>query len=187
MITFAGSQVGLAEGLTNINGQLLASFRTDPGQPNRSNSLGALALTGELTDAIDYAPMTAIADMDGLAVNPLTMQVMGIDTDPFHGVIRTSLLGRDPASFSVLGQFDINPGGYTIGDLDFFSGQLYGIDDLTNRLHLLDPASGARLGSVLMSGGQSLQGLAAQVVPGPGTLALLGLAGLLSRSRRRRA
>ena len=174
---FSGvDQVTLAEGMTSRSGVLQASFTTTPNDP-RSDSLGELSLSGQLTNSTFLG-----LDMDGLATDA-SGQIFAIDGDPtpntnsLFTILPTSLLGATDRS--IAGR---------ISGINFLGDDLLGITSDLGTLSRLSTTDGSLLGTISLSQSRNYSGLAN--VPEPSSFALASLAavsGLLLHGRRIRS
>jgi hypothetical protein len=174
--------VSFAEGLANDGDELLIGFRTGASLQH-SNAMGRLALDGTVSGVVNLASLNSLADIDGFKVNPATGTLISTDTRANDNTISFYNVDDVPADYDLLSQFTRDSAMQSINDLDFLNGYMVGLDDVTRRLHWIDPINGQLLHSVNLTGSSELRGLAA--VPTPGTLLPLAAGILFRRSRRR--
>jgi hypothetical protein len=153
--TFEGGDV-YAEGLAAAAGQLWIAF--DPGVPHSSDQLGLLdPATGVITGAIDYSPFGA--DMDALGADLAGTQY-ALDADSSLQSSQLFRVSPGPVGYAQIGG-PCGGAGNAMGmhDIAFTGDGAYTIDSYSNRVHHIDPASGALLGSVFLTPSVALLGL----------------------------
>jgi hypothetical protein len=184
-VTAPGGAVLLAEGLTSTGGGLLIGY-SSAGSSFLSNAVGQLGLDGSISAPVNLAPLNANADLDGLGFDPARGRVTSVDVRPNDQTITFYDLGPDATRYGLIHQLAKTDPTLSVNDLVFAGSIFYGLDDLSDRVHRFDAATGRWISSVPLQGGSDLRGLA-MLVPGPGGLTLLvpGLA--LGRRRPRRA
>lgn len=179
-LTANAGDPGNAEGLTEVDGQLVVSYR-GPNQGGAfSNLIGDLALDGTITTPRDPAE----DDIDSLATSS-TGKLYGLDgsTDGVHSDIIT--IGHPDPTVQLVGRYS------TIGlnAIAFdSSGRFFGIDsgfsNGTKGVREFDPINGDQIGFVAYDSQFELYGLAP--IPEPATLTFLALGSLTVLRRRRK-
>lgn len=184
-VAWNGSPVTVAEGLTSDGNALRIGFSSGANTAF-SNALGTLGTDGLVTSVADLSPLNPLIDLDGLGWNPATGALVGVDTimAPVDRVDFFSI-GNDPQAIGFMASLDRSAPIGAINDIEFIGSSLYAIDHLSGRLHVL--AGDGGLTDSLLLGTGSYFGLAwGYMVPSPGAMALLALAGITGRARRRR-
>lgn len=186
-ITHGGAAALAVEGFAGdlATGQLVVSLRMGTGALWQANGLGALALDGTISGAIDTMLVNPIADWDALEL--IDSGLVGADGRP-NGpdVVEVHGLSMVPVSANLRRSYSISDTFGSLNDFSWDGSRLFGIDTTLNQLVELDPLSLDIIDTTPLDGGYAIVGIAPTiVVPASGPAALLGLGGLLASRRRR--
>lgn len=185
-----GGTIALAEGLAQSAGQLLIAFRdTTYPDPTRSNVVGDLSATGEITN-VRSSPasyITAGLDFDAFGVTREDGRLVGGDAVSVSGGFRSDLFRVDLSPLGTTGVGQVAPRANPVNDVVAFGGVLYGVSDTLFRLDL----TAGSLTTVTLSRAGLYSGLAfaeappAVPEPSPWLLVLSGLSLWMVRGVRR--
>jgi len=156
-ITVGGASVTLSEALASRGGALIAAFRSGS-EPTKSNALGELSLSGELTQVVDYSTFDPTADVDALVARS-DGHLLWLDATPGVNDYRFFDVTYDPpdASYDHLGTHQPYR---AISGLAFTESEFWALDSINRQLLRLDPATGGILEIVPYQSTSQLRGLA---------------------------
>ena len=181
-LSAGGTPIVLAEGLAadRNTGELYISFSNSSVFDTRSESLGTVALSGEITTIDTFGPAI---DIDGFTALGTGSSFFGVDREPGPETLEFALVGADASMTSLATRsFDATMNG--LGDFTFDGQRVWSIDFMNDRLLAFDPATAG----LTFTGGQAdgLADLSGLAIPAPGSVALVAIgAPLLARRRRR--